>query len=1244
MDLKILSANVNGLGCSAKRRQFFNYLKDQRINVAMVQETHSTKNTIKMYKNMWGGKIYASHFKSKARGVAIMFDRNLDIHIDKVDCDSEGRMIIILGEYNGQSIVFINIYAPNEDNPSFFEQAFEKISNIQADHFIMGGDFNKILDSSMDRKSKTGSNVTKASDTINQFIENNDWVDIWRLSHPKQSEYTWYRRKPIVFSRLDYFLIPIFDVALVHKCEIWTNSFSDHSFVFLHVILEDNKRGPGLWKFNNSLLYDRSYTEGINEQIESMLEREIETDDPSLKWESVKVGLIEYSKWFSRKKAHQTKVERELLERKLKASNKRLAIINLNSDRAIRIIEKLNDRIDAIKEKLNAMSRQRCQGAMLRSRITWGQEAGYSSKYFLGLEKNRAKTKTMSAVKTEHGGITRNPKEILALQVKFYSELYTKDSTINFDATKVCSVTKLKDAQRLNLDSPLTKQELIQALRETKRGKTPGPDGLTADFYMMFFNRLGDTIYEAFIDSLNKGKLFFSARNGIITLIPKKGRNPMEIAAWRPICLLCADFKILSKALATRLKGILHDIIDQDQTGFVPSRNIATNVRKAIDLISYTETHNIDAVIISVDFLKAFDRVHYDSMLDILTLYNFGPYFISWVKLLFTSFNLRTSNAGFTSEPFIPTRGLFQGNPIASFLFVIIVEILAIMLRENENIDTIVIRKIRYLLSQFADDLDLFTRFNSKSINAVFHTLENFERISGMKVNFDKTTIYRIGSVRGTNAKFYTRKKIAWSSGSINMLGIWVNSQLSELEGLNYQDLLEKSSSITYNWRNRGLSLMDKIVIINSLIYSLFVYRMNVLPKISIKSRNDFNDIVNKFIWDGKTKKIPDKMLTANKEQGGLALVNIQLKDTCAKIRWVFEVVKNEKLKNLAYDMLDNPIGDFIWQTTLYPEHISGCFKLNNKFWSDVLYEWSHFNVKYSRGEVGLPDQILWYNSLILIENKPVFWNLWFRKGIVRISDLMNEDQKFLSLDQFQTKYGFKPLVTQLFGLLKAVSLLAKRLKTIKTIGVDDTNYAFYNKIQKPAKCIYRKINSDDNLLQIPYTKFLKTWESTMIKCDFEMFQKSVLSIPKLTIMTKFRSFAYKLLLSAVLTNVRLFHAGIKNTQNCDFCYEQRETYKHLFIECPQVKHLWKWIEVKTGTQLNSEHIILGKVYDGPNSIVNALILFVKYYIFRSKCLEERLSTKSLENYVKEICQIEEGIAKNKNKLDQHKLKWQQFY
>ena len=169
------------------------------------------------------------------------------------------------------------------------------------------------------------------------------------------------------------------------------------------------------------------------------------------------------------------------------------------------------------------------------------------------------------------------------------------------------------------------------------------------------------------MEAYKAGTLHLSAWCGLITLIPKKGRDINYIKNWRPLTMLNMDYKILSKALALRLKEILSDIISEDQTGFMEGRSIASNLRKTIEVIEYTKKNHIPAMIMTIDFEKCFDRIEHSAIRGALNYFNIGPNFTNWVMLLFNQFELCTQNNGYNSEWFHLSCSVHQGCSIPHF-------------------------------------------------------------------------------------------------------------------------------------------------------------------------------------------------------------------------------------------------------------------------------------------------------------------------------------------------------------------------------------------------------------------------------------------------------------------------------------------------------------------------------------------------------------------------------------------------
>ena len=140
-------------------------------------------------------------------------------------------------------------------------------------------------------------------------------------------------------------------------------------------------------------------------------------------------------------------------------------------------------------------------------------------------------------------------------------------------------------------------------------------------------------------------------------------------------------------------------------------------------------------------------------------------------------------------------------------------------------------------------------------------------------------------------------------------------------------ELMAKADRILKLWTNRNLSLLAKIQVVNSLVYSLFAYRMDVLDKLEDKFIRMFNVMIEKFIWNNRRPKISLQILMANKQQGGTALVNFKLKDKVSKLAWVPRVIKSQKMKTLAYELLNNSLGDLLWETELEVKDVDMFFK-----------------------------------------------------------------------------------------------------------------------------------------------------------------------------------------------------------------------------------------------------------------------------------------------------------------------------
>ena len=258
-------------------------------------------------------------------------------------------------------------------------------------------------------------------------------------------------------------------------------------------------------------------------------------------------------------------------------------------------------------------------------------------------------------------------------------------------------------------------------LNEFKNEKSPGTDGLQAEFYKHFWEELHTDMLQCFDYAYDSGKLSISQRRGIITLIPKPNKDTTVLDNLRPISLLNTDYKILTKVIAKRLEKVLPRIINPDQTGYIKNRYIGENVRLISDIMNYTEENNIPGIALFIDFRKAFDTIERDFINNCLEKFNFGPIIKNWVKILYNNVSSCVLNNGFGSEFFPVERGVRQGCPLSGLLFVIGIEILGRAIKNDTGIKGIKVGEKEIKVSLYADDTTVFVR----DLDSVDHLLSS---------------------------------------------------------------------------------------------------------------------------------------------------------------------------------------------------------------------------------------------------------------------------------------------------------------------------------------------------------------------------------------------------------------------------------------------------------------------------------------------------------------------------------------
>ena len=1165
-------------------------------------------------------------WEKNSRGVCILFHPQFDTTILNTTPDPQGRYLIAEIKINNNLMTLCNIYGPNKDTPSFFTDIFTKLDTKHDEKVIMG-DFNLVLDPEIDRY---GSNYNNhyASSLLRELMSEYELFDPWRTYNPNCMRFSWRKRNPrLQASRLDF--------ALVSKGLDIENTLyipaikTDHDAFFLTVSTEKESRGPGYWKLNTNLLKDPTFVQEMNVKLEELIDR-YRDHHPHDAWEKMKTDILKFVKNKSRKKASEKQVAiSQLYEKIADLEDKELPL----SIRDEEILE------NSIKE-LDDLVEEHTKSLIFRSRVKWVEEGEKNTRYFYNLEKSRFKAKTVYKLINDQNQEVTSTKEILEMEREHYQNLYSIEEGVCFKLENNTDI-KVNNEERAEQNSKLEMKELSIALDSLKNGKCPGPDGLPAEFYKTFWVKLKPVLHRIYSVSHSEKRLPESLRHGVLNLIPKGGKDARFLKNLRPITLLNTDYKIIEKTVSNRMQKSLERIIHEDQKGFLPGRKIATNIRKALDIVRYCDQNQIASILLSLDFQKCFDQISMSAIMGAVRFFDYGQYIQDWTEILYTDFFVTVQNNGYFSDKIWIQRGVHQGGCCSISYFLLVAEILALTLRKDREIQGIPVNDIIYLLSQFADDMDLFLIYSQQTLNRVLQIFEDFWSSTGFSLSYDKTKIMRIGSLKDSDAKLYTQKNLHWTGDPINILGICVANDEEHALVQNYQEMLTKIRTTLNKWRRRNLSLIGKVNIINTLIGSLFVYKMMVLPNLTNTMLKNFESEFSKFLWNDRKAKIPLRSLQTSKQVGGLKLVDLAKKEMSQKISWIKILQEDSNIRNLVMQTLSPVINMWIFDCELLPEDVKH-LEIPSKFWNDMLTAWCYFNkkIKNKDMEINNKDEIIWWNSRIRVQGKPFLWEHAVIKGLYRIKQLYH-GCKPISPEEANVLYGLTTL--EYNAIMTAIPQEIKRNIRSEVELFWSSNYADLLDKKELTKYIYEELiryNPRLSALEIKWTELLLREVSTDELC------KEFININKMTNIPKLRSFQYRLLNNAIVTNIQLFHWGIMESKNCTFCNLNDENIIHLFCTCLHVKKLWEELESLFSKHLevkpifSIENILWNKIHPKPGHAANLMCTVVKQYIYRVKCEKKRPVYKEIRDILYKTENTEKYIAQKNNKMAQHMSKW----
>lgn len=1098
----------------------------------------------------------------------------------------DGQAVAIEVEWRNQHLLIVSVYAPNL--PSARCELWRWLKGRLLDReAILCGDFNK--------GDEEGSQDWKELAEHNQLVDVASWVDGDVASIPTWSRIT--QKGVLTQSRLDKFYATSGGYWLTPPTTLKVDRAtvcSDHSpLIFTWQDPVAHKPiGHSIYKFNNMHLGNAAFRTKVLEKW-----NEESLNDPAQDLVNSIARTVSMARKFGREqRANQRREEKETRAELLILRREGMGNVTLEHGLRQRELEIKLDNIERIKTK----------SFQIQAGIKWAKEGDAPTGFFFKKVKEKRCRDEIKGIRDANGQWVTDPAGVAETLTNFFSLINGAEEQV--DEYKADMREKLIRCVRSSLSQeearlcgrPFTKRELKDTLLSMPKGKSPGKDGLTTEFFQEMWNVTSNKVVGMANQLWRQGTMHPELNAGLLRLIPKnqKKEDPKD---WRPIALLTTCYKIIAKAMANRIKFLIPHLVGKEQFGFVHGRNIMDNILNMAASIEQAASDNEEMVLLNLDMDKAYDRIEWSYVLRVLSKMGFDANFLRMVGALFSNASAQMTLNGRACNSYNLKRSIRQGCPLAPLLYAVITEpFMALYVRESTlgNIRALPVPGSNTPLNiqLFADDSNLWCGNSRKDIEAALEVVETHCTASGSKCNLNKSSGHWFSTA--PRPAWADEMGIKWiSKGTVTRhLGFPIGVSIMASDRNAW--LADKIEGKIRYWTGRQLSMGGKLAVLNCILTPTILYQLAVCKPSNAWFRT-IDRLLRNFVWDAEVHKrvhwVKWERLQAHKYQGGMGMINLRLK-CIALISKLIPRVLEESQPWMLYMkqrvMLGKCGGSRVWEFMSFEDRVLMEVKIKlpkqSIFWG-ILEAWKGVNHLIEwQGRRRQLDSFLshccwWFNfhehPQVVAKEFPREVTMLAKRGIRVWGDLWDvHHQSWYSLEVIRQRW-------QLPGdLLPPIKEALSRVPDQQLIGANSAlicpglEWRWRDGTQlrdtSTAKS-YKLLTYQDGWYEALNERWMRTDgpEVWMNRCRL---------IWRGTQERKMSLWLWRLLVGAVPVafklrewpNVSIF---------CAICKSAKETLLHALWGCPNLRNFWSEVRSRLKTaygvcQLNAHMVLLGRV------------------------------------------------------------------